>query len=773
MTKKKSIILLIIVAILIVATVVVVALVPKNKDEDRVSLIGIGGGGAFFNPLIDPNDSDIYYVTSDMGGLYYSYNKGQTWDRSYRRGVFSKTAVAADSTLFCGGYGLYSSIDKGKTLELIYPQNEQYSVSRAGWHENLMLAEVYYNENETTYDNGYIRDITTTEDKVYFATLNWNERNNFKLLSCDYNGDNLTLLYEETIIGKSVGSFEVYLAVKDNGIYFSLEERLCFYDFENQNCNTIYNTTGKLRDVEIIGEYLFFIDDVGAQSKILYTKDFPINQDLANFQDLMDYNNLPTTFTKYGIDGTFEWHFKELSGNNFENIYLSFSSFSQELNDSVDGIMKFNGQAFEWVFDSMYKTRSTVSREDWSYGSHGPFYGITKNPHDDDMCLVSNIESVYVMHYANEEDREVYTTHTIVTKNGETTTFSTNGLNVQTTYSVHYDPFNTDHIIICTTDLGLQNSYDGGKTWQRMTITGTDYSIYNTCYDLYFDPDEKDVVYGLWSSRHDAPYDPTTDNRDTTKGVFAVSYDGGNTWDMNYSSGLPTDSIPVKMSVNKDANNFTIAVATFNRGFYLSQDGGKTFTDINDGIETVSELIYGEDIVLDDDTIYMLTAPYQENNEWKSSRLYKHTISSGENQEISLVSIDKDNVSEGVVLVRSLTYSKEKGLYLNVMPTFNYEWFMELNNGFWVNHNGGIYHYNGQTFDCIFGNDDGIFNSAFSPDGTMYAVDEYGTIYVESEGEFSILVDNLFTMLKNISFSPDGEILYVTAFGGGVYKILL
>ena len=28
-------------------------------------------------------------------------------------------------------------------------------------------------------------------------------------------------------------------------------------------------------------------------------------------------------------------------------------------------------------------------------------------------------------------------------------------------------------------------------------------------------------------------------------------------------------------------------------------------------------------------------------------------------------------------------------------------------------------------------------------------------------------------MLKNISFSLDGKIMYITAFGGGTYKIIL
>ena len=168
--------------------------------------------------------------------------------------------------------------------------------------------------------------------------------------------------------------------------------------------------------------------------------------------------------------------------------------------------------------------------------------------------------------------------------------FSTNGLDVQTTYFVKEDPFNKNHIIICTTDLGLQNSFDNGTTWQRMEITGEDYNIYNTCYDLYFDIYKKDVVYGLWSSRHDAPYNPTVYDKDTTSGAFAISYDGGKTWNFIYSTGIPSDSIPVKMSIKQTKDEFIIAVATFNRGFYLSKDGGKNFVAINNNMLSVRTL---------------------------------------------------------------------------------------------------------------------------------------------------------------------------------------
>ena len=55
---------------------------------------------------------------------------------------------------------------------------------------------------------------------------------------------------------------------------------------------------------------------------------------IENFEainDLLVYNTLSTNFTKYGKEGTFNWHFKEIVGNNFNNIYLSFSSSVNEV----------------------------------------------------------------------------------------------------------------------------------------------------------------------------------------------------------------------------------------------------------------------------------------------------------------------------------------------------------------------------------------------------------------------------------------------------------
>ena len=84
--------------------------------------------------------------------------------------------------------------------------------------------------------------------------------------------------------------------------------------------------------------------------------------------------------------------------------------------------------------------------------------------------------------------------------------------------------------------------------------------------------------------------------------------DGGITWYFEYSTGIPKDAIVVKMSSQKINGQYEFAVETFNRGFFISYDNGKTFSSINNGMDTVEGLIYGEDVVLDGKIVYCLSS---------------------------------------------------------------------------------------------------------------------------------------------------------------------
>lgn len=721
----------------------------KNKgnpldNKFTIDNIGIGGGGAFFNPIVDPTNTDYIYTTCDMGGLYYSHNNGSSWSRTDVRAIIEELHVSKNGNIYTGGYGLYASFDKGKTLNLIYPKNVRYNISRYGTNnENLMIAD--------DYKDGFVKCIASNDNYLYFTTLDW--LGELRIFQMKLDGSNFEILYSTTIIVSNYKSGHTMKMLADNSaLYYSLDGKIYKFNLTNKTTTTLYTAQENITNFCMIGDYYFIIDDTASKSLILYTKDF------VEYHDLMNLNSLSNSYLSLY---TFDWHFDNIAGNNFDNIFLTLKSKIKENNNPLYGILKFNGDNFEWILDHFFKPKWNMTLNGWSYGTTGPYYGICPYPNDDNACIISNIETLYYIKYENETNNEIKTLH--CTDNDSK--YSTTGLNVQTTFFVKEDPFNKDHIMTCTTDLGLQNSFDGGKSWRRMIlhdVPNTE-TVYNTCYDIYFDEYTENKIYSLWSSRHDAPFYPSLSDQGTTRGSFAVSTNGGLTWDYYSSKGIPEDAIPVKMSVKQTKTSITIAVATFNRGFYISEDGGQNFTSISNNMETYEGLIFGEDIIMTDDVIYCLTAPIQKTaNEWTPSILYEYNPTSKTTTKINLGEI---------VLARSITYNKDKGLFISVIPDSYWKNFEEYGGGCYANQHGGIYLYKNNSLSLFFENYDGIFNCNFTSDGTLYATDPFGKVFVVTDNDSKLLIDGLFNGLKYICFSRNEKVMYITTFGGGTYRI--
>ena len=791
MKTKKFISLLLSLVICVCAVLPALSFSVKGENTDLdIENMSMGAGGAFYLPLINPVDGKNFVVASDMGGIYVSFNEGESWSRTVTKGVVKDSVFDDNGTLFTVGYGIYKSTDKGVTLERIYPKNIIYEVSRAGWNENLFFAET----DDGTYDNGYIVSVETYGDHLYFVSITWDGI--LTVCSIDYNGGDFKTYYKKdySSIFTNPIAMNAGLCVDSSGIYFS--DTTAVYKLSNdstEETKTVYTAQGKINDIKIIENNLFILDDTDAGTLVLYSSD------LSTFTNLNEKNTLKHDYT-WDKNYVVPWHFNSIDGYSLNSIFLKLESTVGDDGYIFYGILKFDGAEFNWVFDSVFENTITENPDDiWSTYCYGPMYGFCADKTDPDRCLMTNIEAVYSMEYDKSENkRKIKTLHTKFDESQNA--YSSTGLDCQTTYFVREDPFDSEHIIICSTDLGIQNSFDGGKTFSRPT--GKIYSdTYNTCYDLFFDENQKDTVYALWSSRHDAPYSPALTDKTNVEGHFAVSYDGGRTWDMSYSKGLPEDSIPVKMSVTRNENGYTFAVATFNNGFYISTDSGKSFVSISSDMDSYNGFIWGEDVILSGDKIYCLTA-YYNFGEVSPSILYEYNITSKTAKKIDLGDI---------VIARSLTETSD-GILINVVSYYEYAWYNEYATGFWKNSGGGIYKLNsdntltnifditktytidtvnkndwditldGTTYspgekiykeNAILENGDSIYNSVVTDDGTIYATGVYGTIYVKesTSDSFRVYADGLLPMLKNISVSSDGKTLFVTSFGGGTYRM--
>jgi hypothetical protein len=282
-----------------------------------------------------------------------------------------------------------------------------------------------------------------------------------------------------------------------------------------------------------------------------------------------------------------------------------------------------------------------------------------------------------------------------------------------------------------------------------------------TCYDVEYDKYKKGTVYSIWSAYNEAPTN-TDINEKKAKGCFAISKDGGKKWDTKYSSGIPKNAIPCKMEIkfNGRLKKPTIYVATFNLGFYVSKDGGKTFKSMNKGLSKRGEknYIYATDITVDGDDIYGLIGKSQSGDESIPCELYKYK--KGKWQSVEL--------PEDVQNVRDINIKKGT-LYVSSVATPNWDYG---ENGDFKNIGGGLYTYKNRRFKQIFVDEISITSSVVDSKGTIYVSDIEGNIYSKTKnGKFTKIHNNFHYRSTNLNISKNGKRLYLSTIGGGVLKL--
>jgi len=161
-------------------------------------------------------------------------------------------------------------------------------------------------------------------------------------------------------------------------------------------------------------------------------------------------------------------------------------------------------------------------------------------------------------------------------------------MDVTTTYGVHFDPFDSNHIAISYTDIGYHHSYNRGKSWER-SVTGVPSEWVNTCYWMVFDPVVKNKIWSAWSGMHDLPRGKMTRNpkwKETARGGICVSEDGGKIWKpSNEGMGFDSPATSIVLDTKSKPGNRTLYASVYNKGVFKSTDDGKTWTLKNNGIE--------------------------------------------------------------------------------------------------------------------------------------------------------------------------------------------
>jgi hypothetical protein len=161
------------------------------------------------------------------------------------------------------------------------------------------------------------------------------------------------------------------------------------------------------------------------------------------------------------------------------------------------------------------------------------------------------------------------------------------GLDVTTTYGVHFDPYDRKHLAVSCTDIGYQHSFDGGKSWIR-SVTGVPADWVNTCYWVAFDPAVPNKCWAGWSGIHDLPRGKMTRDpqwKAKCRGGICVSLDGGRTWKPSVTGmGFDAPVTSVVVDPHSPVGKRVLFATVYNKGLFKSVDDGRTWKLHNKGI---------------------------------------------------------------------------------------------------------------------------------------------------------------------------------------------
>ena len=566
----------------------------ENSDiaqlqKDWVS-IGPGGGGHVYVPTISPHDSDHIFVSCDMTSSFVTENGGESWRMFNLRGVveFYVFDPKDENVVYAQSSSLYRSIDRGKTWRLLYPQ--------ASAIKGIVGRKDHADEFIENYDG--------LQHKVQALAID--PANSKKLYAAIQIGDDLFFCASEDW-GKQ-WSKERKLEGEVRNIFIdpaSIEQKRTIYITQKNTIDVLkdgnWSTNKGPKGVENLTSYTSGYSKE-AKKFILYAMSgnsfFHSADDLSGIYYTQDggqtWENRENGLLSYAMKGseTPSWDAIATSKNSPNILYVSYASLRVDKDSLFLGVARSNDYGVTWQLvwkDNVNKDGGTVTpnmNDGWLNEMFGPWWGenpthLGVDPNNPKIVYTTDYGRVIKTIDGGETWQQLYTK-----KMAEA--WASTGLQVTTVYSVEFDPFNQNHLLMPNTDIGLMQSFDGGKSWRTaVRDNGVPDRWVNTTYWVAFDHEIKDKIWAVMSNVHDLPRPKMWRNTPLSSysGGILSSDDGGESW--RSMSGNIGEAAFTHLLIDEgsDPQNRTLYACAFGKGVYKSEDNGMTWQLKNNGIE--------------------------------------------------------------------------------------------------------------------------------------------------------------------------------------------
>lgn len=592
--------------ILIVVSFLLVCCNSKSKVQHKTARtavwerLGPGGGGATFIPTFSYHNANNFLVRCDMTGAYLTNDGGNRYSQiNYPNGSTCFAYDPLDSnTIYIGASALNRTADGGKTWKQIFPgKSEIKSEKFIGDHASYELKT----EDSSVYKTGAeriasIRADPFHKDAIYFTMAgyfyysyddgqSWSKQNL---------GQPLDYLYTDN--GKSKN--EVYIFSSDSIFIFNkLSQSIIRKAIPKAMSPAVSFTAGAKKGS---GQIVFY----ALHQVKLKEDEYGFGHTEIWFSDDMGGSWAPVKdplITNENAGSKPSYIKLVCSEMDADKVYVVANQYQEKKDNKTlnwYGALKTNngGQSWNWVWkggggSGVYGVQDATDAENlndaWVHKAFGGEFiqlmDVGVSPVDGNIAIVTDWYRTMKTMDGGKTWEEIYSI-----QNADST-YTSSGMDVTTTYGVHFDPFHRDHIAISYTDIGFHQSFNGGKSWSR-SVTGVPGDWVNTCYWVVFDPDVKNKVWSVWSGMHDIPRgkmtrDPEWKESSAAKGGVCISMDGGKTWKPSViGMGMNSPATSIVIDPKSKPGNRTLYTTVYNKGVFKSTDDGKTWALKNKGI---------------------------------------------------------------------------------------------------------------------------------------------------------------------------------------------